>query len=367
MFAIMNKTLLSILLMFMVFTCGCEKEQVQKKTAIEYEVNTNSKSGPLVVNFRIESKNITIADTLKIELEVIADGNWDIDMPGEADMLELTEDFDIIDSDIPPAKLLDGDRRLYLCSFRLEPVNIGECAIQSFEIVYSKKETDMGFGTNSDDAIGLIVDDEAETYLTDSFIITVTDIISDAESDQEISDIRDVQQLAVKRSYWWAYLIGGVLILAIIILVIRLMAKNKEQKRVRIMKAAHEVAYQALESLQRQKLIESGQTKQYYQQLNLILRRYIEDRFQLRAPEMTSHEFLDSMNASSAIGFEHRQMLSDFLSHCDLVKYACYNPASDEIAKAIDITKGFIASTRIFEKLVDVTDRVSSTTDGGKQ
>ena len=48
----------------------------------------------------------------------------------------------------------------------------------------------------------------------------------------------------------------------------------------------------ALNRLRAQGLIEQGQFEDYYVQLSSIVRHYLEDRFHLRAPEMTTEEFL---------------------------------------------------------------------------
>ncbi len=51
-------------------------------------------------------------------------------------------------------------------------------------------------------------------------------------------------------------------------------------------------------------------------------RTYLEERFGLRAPERTTEEFLNELSGSVVLDSRHKHLLSDFLTRCDLVKFA---------------------------------------------
>ncbi len=51
-------------------------------------------------------------------------------------------------------------------------------------------------------------------------------------------------------------------------------------------------------------------------------RNYLEGRFALRAPERTTEEFLAELSGSVALDGRHKELLADFLTRCDLVKFA---------------------------------------------
>ncbi len=51
-------------------------------------------------------------------------------------------------------------------------------------------------------------------------------------------------------------------------------------------------------------------------------RDYLEGRFGLRAPERTTEEFLAELTGSVALDGRHKELLADFLTRCDLVKFA---------------------------------------------
>ena len=51
-------------------------------------------------------------------------------------------------------------------------------------------------------------------------------------------------------------------------------------------------------------------------------------------------------------------MLGEFLTHCDLVKFAKHEPTTEQIQQTFDLVKDFIEKTGSDERKVDVTDKV---------
>ena len=82
------------------------------------------------------------------------------------------------------------------------------------------------------------------------------------------------------------------------------------------------LALAALERLQRQDAIRQERIEEFYVRVSTILRRYVELRFGLRAPEQTTEEFLVSVLATGGLIAAHRDLLEAFLRQCDLVKFA---------------------------------------------
>src|SRR5205823_13096562 len=88
----------------------------------------------------------------------------------------------------------------------------------------------------------------------------------------------------------------------------------------------HEIAAAELERLRGRRLVEQGAFKEYYSALSDIVRRYLEHRFQLRAPEMTTEEFLLATARDGRLVAAHRRLLGEFLVESDLVKFARHLP-----------------------------------------
>ncbi len=51
-----------------------------------------------------------------------------------------------------------------------------------------------------------------------------------------------------------------------------------------------------------------------------------------------------------------QERLAEFLTHCDLVKFAKYSPSAEQIQKTFDLVKDFIETTKSEEKKIDVTE-----------
>ncbi len=103
-------------------------------------------------------------------------------------------------------------------------------------------------------------------------------------------------------------------------------------------------AWENLHKLEDSDFIEQGKVKEYYSELSFILRGYLERRYQVSALERTSAELLADfrkMNHSPHLS----NLLKDFLETGDLVKFAKYTPATDEIEKDLLRVKEAITIT----------------------
>jgi hypothetical protein len=85
----------------------------------------------------------------------------------------------------------------------------------------------------------------------------------------------------------------------------------------------------------RQRLTEAlalvDQPERFCTLVSEITRTYLEERFGLRAPERTTEEFVQELTRSAALDSRHKQLLADFLSSCDLVKFAKFEPDRTEL------------------------------------
>ena len=129
---------------------------------------------------------------------------------------------------------------------------------------------------------------------------------------------------------------------------------------VRIFKPAHEIAYERLKALVADDLIKAGKIKEFYERISDILRHYIEHRFDLRAPERTTEEFLTELAVTDVLAETDKQLLGEFLKHCDLVKFAKHEPATEQIQQTFDSVKDFIEKTKSEERKIDVTEAVKT-------
>ena len=186
---------------------------------------------------------------------------------------------------------------------------------------------------------------EWKEVLADAVNIEVLSSLDDRALEGDIKDIKGPV------SYWdktYIYIILAILIsIALILFIIIFLQKRRKTKEI-ILPAipAHEIAFKALKSLMETDYLSTGKVQEYYFELSNIVRHYIENRFQLKAPEMTTEEFLLTLKESVVLNSEQKSLVRDFLSHCDMVKFAKYLPEKKEIDSSYESARNLVDQTK---------------------
>ncbi|MEI7999075.1 MAG: hypothetical protein WCH62_06175 [Candidatus Omnitrophota bacterium] len=162
----------------------------------------------------------------------------------------------------------------------------------------------------------------------------------------EIKDIKPPIDLPNPLFWFWIAL-AVIFILAVLTwLFLWWKKRSHKQKKIDVpVIPAWVSAYQRLESLCKEKLIEAGDFKSFYIELSDIARHYLEERFLLRAPEMTTEEFLEKLKTSPALNSDQQNTLKEFLFICDMVKFAKHQPTAYDAQKSFDLVKQLIDQT----------------------
>jgi len=174
--------------------------------------------------------------------------------------------------------------------------------------------------------------------------IEVKSVLDAARQQNDIRDIRGPKSFA---SRMWLYVPVVLIVLLITGAVFSFILLKKRKEEFKAPPTpAHIIAYEALAVLEKKDYIHKGQTKAYYIELSDIVRHYLENRFNIRAPEMTTEEFLLNVKEDSVLSLEHKGLLRDFLTNCDLVKFAKYQPAEQEASLSLASAKRLIDQTK---------------------
>ncbi|MFO1050718.1 MAG: hypothetical protein U1F36_00720 [Planctomycetota bacterium] len=83
----------------------------------------------------------------------------------------------------------------------------------------------------------------------------------------------------------------------------------------------------------------------FWVEASALLREYVEERFRLRAPEMTTEEFLASEATARVLGAGQMRALGAFLAECDMVKFAQAPSTAADCVRVIDVLSTFLAET----------------------
>ena len=76
------------------------------------------------------------------------------------------------------------------------------------------------------------------------------------------------------------------------------------------------------------------------------LRVYLEERFDFRAPERTTEEFLLDLQQTTLLSPDQKESLAAFLQECDLVKFARLEPNEDELRRLHDAALRLVDETQ---------------------
>ena len=134
--------------------------------------------------------------------------------------------------------------------------------------------------------------------------------------------------MAIPNGWEWLWWTLGVLAVAAILFALwRWWQKRQAQIPVEPPVPAHIRAKQKLEEA----LALIAQPKPFCILVSDTIRSYLEERFDFRAPERTTEEFLRELQDTDLLSAEQKESLGEFLESCDLVKFAKYEPGEPEL------------------------------------
>ena len=157
------------------------------------------------------------------------------------------------------------------------------------------------------------------------------------------TDIHDIKPDVVILPPWWVW-IALVLAVIAVVLVVWLRKRRQDAKEQFVPRQnAVEEARERLEAAR--KLMLAGEVEAFYIAVSDAVRQYIERQFRLRAAEQTTEEFLQDMARSQRLRPTHKELLGDFLTQCDLVKFARFRPGPKEMEAALAAATRFVDET----------------------
>lgn len=121
----------------------------------------------------------------------------------------------------------------------------------------------------------------------------------------------------------------------------------RSRRRIAARRSAYDEAIGKLRSLEARGAPESEVADAWFVELSAIVRSYLEHRYDIRAPELTTEEFLLVASRAPELTTAHRTQLTLFLERCDRVKFAGYRPDSNESIDTLSAARAFIEDTRL--------------------
>ncbi len=143
------------------------------------------------------------------------------------------------------------------------------------------------------------------------------------------NDIRDIKPPLEISNGWmgFGWALGGLVLVTVLLWAWRHFLKHVTTSSPPPPVPAHQRAKKKLAEA----LALIGQPKPFCILVSDTARAYLEERFEFRAPERTTEEFLHELRGTNLLLPDQKESLGNFLISCDMVKFAKYEPAETEL------------------------------------
>ena len=105
-----------------------------------------------------------------------------------------------------------------------------------------------------------------------------------------------------------------------------------------------ERAWVELDRLLKKGLPGRGRYKDFYVELTMVVRRYVQRKYGIKAPHLTTEEFFAEISKSNNQTIEQSNSLRRFLESADLVKFAGVEATPEMADEATDSARGYLKS-----------------------
>ena len=284
---------------------------------------TAPETGPVGVRAHLDPDTTTIGTPFRYTMEITAPPGVQIVLAQPTERLGV---FDILDfGDAPPVTGIGTTTvtRWY----KLAGWEAGHYEIASPPVRWRRAGGELA------DAAGATV------------VMTIDSMLAKAGAP---TDIRDIKPPLDPPIDWRPYRILGAALATLLVLAYVAYRALRGRRRAQAApppRPAHEIALEDLERLRNRRLTDLGLFKEYYSALSGIVRAYVERRFGVRAPEMTTEEFLLSAARGGRLQGAHRALLGEFLGQSDLVKFARHVPTLADSERAWASARRFVEET----------------------
>lgn len=284
--------------------------------------------GPVTATVSLSKDNIAIGDFLEITVEVRAVNQVEVLLPQFGQSLER---FPILDF-VPASRIEADGTSVHTQRYRIAPNRSGKQHVPSLMIEFVDRRPGERSTPEGEDAFELITERvpfEVLSVLPESTSLDLHPALGTIER----------TQLTPEES------VGlGLVLVALAATGIFALWWLRRTKQVHA-PDAYAQATTRLGALKAKGAPNESDMEAFFVELSSIVRVYVEGRFGLQAPELTTEEFIESAANSPDLTDSQRQFLREFLNGADAVKFAKYLPSRNAAEAAISAVTSFLEDT----------------------
>lgn len=289
-----------------------------------------STKGPVEATVQLEPIDPAIGDAVSLTLRVVAAKGVELLMP---DFGQALERYAILD--YSAGERIDAEGRTVVTQiYRLQPSHSGEQSIPPIMIEFVDRRADAKPAPDGMDAYELLTERiafEVRSVLPDDAVAQLNPPLLDA-----LAPLNRMQRRL------WPWIVAAVVVAVAVVSGGVLAAARRRTQRL----SAYDIAIGRLDRLLSRSPQEPDELDEFFVELSSIVRWYLETRFELRAPELTTEEFLSAMSQSSDLTADHHSLLRAFLRRADLVKFANFVPDRADVEESVAAARRFLDETR---------------------
>ena len=307
--------------------------------AAETGLERTAKLGPVSARVTLTPEAPLIGDPVELLIEVTARSGVELLMPEFGEALDR---FMILDF-VPVPDRVDADGHTVASQrYTLQPPTSGPQSIPPILVEFVDRRPGQKVAPDGEDAYELL------TERIDFEVQSVVPVGETPDLLPLLGRLDPIPEPSAPRWPWAAVVV--VLAMAAAPFMVRAWLRWRRLARRR---SAYDIARAQLERLLDRKPEGETGIDAFFVELSGIIRRYIENRFELRAPEYTTEEFLQVVGDSPDVSEDHQRLLREFLRQADLVKFAHVMPSRSDVDHSVAHARRFLDETREHAPLID--------------
>ncbi len=365
-------TLIAFLEAALLFSGGCGRETAKSPRDKEPEGITKTASeGPVTLSLTVRPADLPFDKHAELSVEALAPKGVNVDLADYEHGIEGGEhqfEYRLRRVERHTADPMPDGKLRWTQKYAIEFFLPGEYDLPAAELKYTEplapsRTNAPALDSENKSADAGATNEKLPHELKTETIKIVARATEQAKlSPEELKKIATLPPVELREpwSRWW--LLAPVALFAAIGLMVWQIRRTRAMRvEPVIVIPAHEWARSQIASLIAADLIARGLVQEFYYRISAIVRGYIERRYEVNAPEMTTEEFLAAAARDRRFDAAATRELQRFLTACDLVKYARHRPVAGEWDDLLKTASDFVERTRRAAGETEHVDRPAAT------